>query len=112
MDFFIAAKAPCTVYGETARTVQGDRSRPLATKPKLDIVRIRAYGRKMSTFGEWCAGQGMPLSYHHHKAAALETEGEPDLFMKHPGPGNTPAPEFRGCTMPVTWPLPAAMCCG
>ena len=87
MDFFIAAKAPCIVYGETARTVQGDRSKPLATKPKLDEDQIRAYARKMTVFGEWCAEQGMPLSYHHHMAAAIETEGELDRFMKHSGPG-------------------------
>jgi inosose dehydratase len=35
LDFFVAAKAPCIVYGETARSIQGDRSKPLATKPKL-----------------------------------------------------------------------------
>ena len=87
MDFFIAAKAPCIVYGETARTVQGDRSKPLATKPKLDEDQIRAYAHKMTSFGEWCAEQGMPLSYHHHMAAAIETEGELDRFMKHSGPG-------------------------
>ena len=29
MDFFIAAKAPCIVYGETARSIQGVRSAPL-----------------------------------------------------------------------------------
>ncbi len=87
MDFFIAAKAPCIVYGETASTVQGDRSKPLASKPKLDEDQIRAYGHKMTGFGEWCAEQGMPLSYHHHMAAVIETEGELDLFMKHSGPG-------------------------
>src|SRR5690606_16454490 len=26
---------------------------------------------------------GMPISYHHHMAAAVETEEELDLFMKH-----------------------------
>ena len=87
MDFFIAAGAPCIVYGETARTVQGDRSRPLSTKVKLDEAQIRDYARKMTAFGEWCAGQGMPLSYHHHMAAVIETEVELDLFMKHSGSG-------------------------
>ncbi len=87
MDFFIAAKAPCIVYGETARSVQGDRTKPLATKPKLSEDQIRVYARKMTVFGEWCAEQGMPLSYHHHMAAVIETEPELDLFMKHSGEG-------------------------
>jgi inosose dehydratase len=87
MDLFIAAGAPCIVYGEVARSIQGDRSKPLAQKPKLDEDQIRAYARNMTAFGEWCAEQGMPLSYHHHMAAAIETEAELDLFMKHSGAG-------------------------
>lgn len=85
LDFFIAAGAPCIVYGETARSVQGDRSAPLATKPKLSEGEIRDYGRKMTAFAEWCAGQGMPIAYHHHMAAAIETEPELDLLMANSG---------------------------
>jgi inosose dehydratase len=85
MDFFIAAKAPCIVYGETARSIQGVRAAPLATKPKLSEQEIKAYGRKMTAFAEWCAGEGMPISYHHHMAAAIETERELDLLMANSG---------------------------
>jgi inosose dehydratase len=89
MTFFRAAGAPCIVYGETARSIQGDRSKPLANKPKLSEGEIAAYARKMTAFGEWCAEQGMPLAYHHHHhmAAVIETEPELDLFMKHSGEG-------------------------
>ncbi len=83
LEFFRAAKAPCIVYGETARSVQGMKSSPLATKPKLTEAEITAYGRKISDFADWCADQGMPISYHHHMAAAIETEDELDLLMKH-----------------------------
>jgi inosose dehydratase len=83
MSFFKAAGAPCIVYGETARSVQGIKSAPLASKPKLTEAETAAYGRKMSDFADWCAGEGMPISYHHHMAAAIETEAELDLFMKH-----------------------------
>ena len=85
MAFFKAAGAPCIVYGETARSIQGDRSRPLATKPKLSEDEIKPYGRKMTAFAQWCLDQGMPISYHHHMGAAIETEPELDLFMKHSG---------------------------
>lgn len=85
MDFFIAADAPCIVYGETARSIQGIRSAPLATKPRLSEEDIRTYGRKMTTFAEWCADEGMPLAYHHHMAAPIETEAELDLLMRHSG---------------------------
>lgn len=85
MDFFIAAGAPCIVYGETARSIQAIRSAPLATKPRLSEEDIRTYGRKMTTFAEWCADEGMPLAYHHHMAAPIETEAELDLLMRHSG---------------------------
>jgi inosose dehydratase len=85
MDFFIAAKAPCIVYGETARSIQGVRAAPLATKPKLSEDEIKAYGHKMTAFAEWCAEEGMPLAYHHHMAAAIETEHEVDLLMANSG---------------------------
>jgi inosose dehydratase len=85
LALFKAVNAPCIVYGECARTIQGDRSKPLATKPKLSEDEIKLYARKMTTFGEWCAEQGMPLSYHHHMAAVIETEPELDMFVKHSG---------------------------
>lgn len=83
MAFFVAAGAPGIAYGETARSIQGVRDAPLVTKPRLTEPEIAAYGRKMSDFADWCAGQGMPIAYHHHMAAAIETEQELDLFMKH-----------------------------
>ena len=87
MALFKAVGAPCIVYGEIARSIQGDRSKPLATKPKLDEAQIKVYARNVTAFGEWAADQGMPLSYHHHMAAVIETEAELDLFMKHSGEG-------------------------
>jgi inosose dehydratase len=87
MALFKAVNAPCIVYGEVARSIQGDRSKPLAAKPKLSEDEIKIYARNMTKFGEWCADQGMPLSYHHHMAAVIETEPELDLFLKHSGVG-------------------------
>lgn len=85
MDFFIAAGAPCIVYGETARSIQGDRSIPLNNKPKLDDNEMKAYGAKITEFAEWCADEGMPIAYHHHMAAVIETEPEIDAFMNVTG---------------------------
>lgn len=87
MALFKAVGAPCIVYGETAGTIQGDRNAPLSIKRKLSEEDMKVYGRKMTAFGEWCAEQGMPISYHHHMAAPVETEQELDLLMKHSGEG-------------------------
>jgi inosose dehydratase len=87
IELFKAVGAPCIVYGEVARSIQGDRSKPLATKPKLADDEMKAYAGKVTEFGEWCADQGMPLAYHHHMAAVVETEPELDAFMNHSGQG-------------------------
>jgi len=87
IELFKAVGAPCIVYGEVGRSIQGDRAAPLDTKPRLSDDEMRAYARKVTAFGEWCAGEGMPLSYHHHMAAVVETQAELDAFMRHSGPG-------------------------
>jgi inosose dehydratase len=87
MALFKAMNAPCIVYGETAGTIQGDRNAPLAKRRVLGEDEIRTYGRKMTAFGEWCADQGMPIAYHHHMAAPIESERDLDLLMKHSGEG-------------------------
>jgi inosose dehydratase len=87
IELFKAVNAPCIVYGEVARSIQGDRNRPLATKPKLAEQDMKSYAQRVTAFGEWCAGQGMPLSYHHHMGAVVETEAELDSFMQHSGEG-------------------------
>ena len=87
IDLFKAVEAPCIVYGEAARSIQGDRAAPLNTKPVLTDDEMKAYARKVTAFGEWCAEQGMPLSYHHHMGAVVQFEQEIDAFMAHSGEG-------------------------
>ena len=81
IDLFKAVNAPCIVYGEVGRSIQGDQSRPLATKPKLSAAEMKDYGAKVSEFGKWVEAQGMPIVYHHHMGAVVETEAELDAFM-------------------------------
>src|SRR5690606_35526029 len=87
IELFKAVNAPCIVYGEVGRSIQGKREIPLTRKATLSDDEMRTYAHKVTQFGEWCADQGMPLSYHHHMAAVVETESELDAFMRHSGPG-------------------------
>ena len=87
IELFKAVDAPCIVYGEVGRSIQGKRDVPLAQKPKLSDDEMRAYARKVTVFGEWCVSQGMPLVYHHHMAAVVETQPELDAFMAASGEG-------------------------
>lgn len=85
MDFFIEAKAPCIVYGEGARTIQGTRTAPLAARPRLSGEEMKVYGRRMTAFAQWCADEGMPIAYHPHMGTVIETEPEIDSLMNHTG---------------------------
>lgn len=85
LELFKAVDAPCVVYGEQARSIQGDRTRPLDTKAKLSEEEFKVYGARVTALADWCASQGMPLSYHHHMGAVVETEAELDLLMAHSG---------------------------
>ena len=87
IELFKAVGAPCIVYGEVGRSIQGDRARPLAQKAVLTDGEMKAYARRMTEFGEWCADEGMPLAYHHHMAAVVQFEHELDAFMNHSGEG-------------------------
>jgi inosose dehydratase len=81
VDLFKAVNAPCIVYGEIGRSIQGDRLKPLASKPRLTDAEMKAYGAKVSEFAAWIEAQGMPVVYHHHMAAVVETEPELDALM-------------------------------
>lgn len=87
IELFKAVDAPCIVYGEVGRSIQGKREIPLAQKPRLSGDEMRAYAKKLTAFGEWCVEQGMPLVYHHHMAAVVETQPELDTFMAASGEG-------------------------
>ncbi|MCA3556446.1 myo-inosose-2 dehydratase [Aestuariivirga sp.] len=81
IDLFKAVNAPLIVYGEVGLSIQGDRSRPLASKPRLSSAEMKDYGAKVSEFAKWVEAQGMPIVYHHHMGAVVETEAELDAFM-------------------------------
>lgn len=87
IELFKAVDAPCIVYGEVGRSIQGRRNTPLDRKAVLGDDEMKAYGRRLTEFGEWCAEQGMPLAYHHHMAAVVQFEHELDAFMAASGEG-------------------------
>ena len=42
---------------------------------------VRAYGAKLSELAKWMADQGMPLAYHHHMGAYVESPEDVDHLM-------------------------------
>ncbi len=85
LTLFRELDAPCLVYGETAGTIQNRREVPLNRRRTLDEEEIRDYGKRLTAFAEFCAGQGVPLAFHHHMGTAIENEQDLDLLMAHTG---------------------------
>lgn len=78
--------AACLVYGETAGTIQNRQDMPLARRRVLDDEAMRAYGKKLTAFAEFCAESGVPLAFHHHMGTAVESEHDIDRLMAATGP--------------------------
>lgn len=85
MQTFHALGAPVLVYAETTGSVQSRIDAGLSTRPRLTEDEFRDYGGKLTELAEWMAGQGVPMSYHHHMGTIIETEREVDLLMRHTG---------------------------
>ncbi len=85
LELFAALEAPVIVYGETWQTVQNRRDQPLQNKPLLAEAEFPAYGERLTGVAEYCAGQGVPLTFHHHMGTGVETEEELDRVMANTG---------------------------
>jgi inosose dehydratase len=85
LELYAALDAPVLVYGETYETVQNRQQQPLANKPILPESDFAAYGERLTGLAEYCASQGVPLTFHHHMGTGVETERELDLTMQHTG---------------------------
>jgi inosose dehydratase len=73
------------VYGETAGTIQNKRNAPISTRRVLADDQMRAYGRKLTAFAEFCAEARVPLSFHHHMGTVVETEDDIRRLMAATG---------------------------
>ena len=85
LELFAALNAPVIVYGETYETVQNRQHEPLTNKPMLDHAGFPAYGERLTGLAEYCASQGVPLTFHHHMGTGVETQTELDLTMENTG---------------------------
>jgi inosose dehydratase len=82
---FRALGAPLLIYAETSGSVQTKQDRGISKRPRLAEDEIRSFGHKLTELAEWMAGEGMPMSYHHHIGTVIENEREVDLLMRHTG---------------------------
>ncbi len=86
LTMFRELGAACLVYGETSGTIQNRQDVPLSRRRVLDDDAMRAYGRRLTDFAEFCAEAGVPLAFHHHMGTVVESEHDIDRLMAATGP--------------------------
>ncbi|HJV61254.1 MAG TPA: myo-inosose-2 dehydratase [Albitalea sp.] len=76
------------VYGEVAGSIQGQIDTPLFKRPRFaSEARWKAYGDRLTTFGEHLqASYGLTLAYHHHMGAYVQAPEDIDHLMAVTGP--------------------------
>jgi inosose dehydratase len=76
-DVFIAAE--CT------GSVHNSRSKPLSKRPQMSAGEWARFATELTRFAEMVAGEGLPLTYHHHMGTVVQTGEEIDELMKRTG---------------------------
>lgn len=74
------------IAAECTGSVHSDRGKKLSQRPKLSDGEWSRFATELTRFAEMVAGEGLPLSYHHHMGTVVQTGEEIDELMKRTGP--------------------------
>lgn len=69
------------IVAECTRTVHGDLSRPLSTRPVMSDADWLLLAPRLSEFASRVADDGLDLVYHHHMGTVVQTGAEIDRLM-------------------------------
>jgi inosose dehydratase len=74
------------IFAETSNAIHGERSRALATAPRLDPARWPFFGEALTEVADYVRAQGLSFAYHHHLGTVVERPQDMDAFLKMTGP--------------------------
>lgn len=73
------------IVAECTRTIHGDKSRPLSTRPKMTEAEWTRFTQRLTKLAELLRKEGFQLVYHHHMGTVIQTPEEIDRLMKDTG---------------------------
>lgn len=73
------------IVAECTRTIHGDKSKPLSTRPKMTEAEWKRFTERLTKLAELLRQEGFQLVYHHHMGTVVQTEEEIDRLMKETG---------------------------
>ena len=81
LELLRACGCEVMVFAETGGTVQGRRDVPVADRPVLSDAEWPGFLDRLGKLGDWMAGQGVRIAFHHHMGTAIETAAEIDRLL-------------------------------
>jgi inosose dehydratase len=73
------------IVAECTRTIHGDKSKPLSTRPKMTEAEWKRFTERLTKLADLLRQEGFQLVYHHHMGTVVQTEEEIDRLMKETG---------------------------
>jgi len=80
-DLLRACGCAVMVFAETSDTVQGQRTVPVADRPVMREDEWPVFLERLGQLGDWMAGQGVRIAFHHHMGTVIETAAEIDRLL-------------------------------
>jgi inosose dehydratase len=80
-----AQGATAMVFCEVSGCVHGDRSTPVSQRPRMSEREWALFCERVTEVGDYLAGQGVRLAYHHHMGTVVESEADVDRLMAGTG---------------------------
>lgn len=75
-DLLRACGCEVMVFAETSGTVQGRRDVPVADRPVMREDEWPVFLERLGALGDWMAGHGVRIAFHHHMGTVIETAPE------------------------------------
>ncbi len=80
-DLLQACGCTVMVFAETSGTVQGQRGIPVAERPVMTEAEWPVFLDRIGQLGDWMAGRGVRIAFHHHMGTVVEKVHEIDRLM-------------------------------
>ncbi len=69
------------IFADVSGSIQGEQSRALTTRPKLEQDEWRNYCNKINDLSNMLMDEGIPMSYHEHMGTIIQSEEDVDKFV-------------------------------
>jgi inosose dehydratase len=82
LDLLKGCGCKVMVWAETSGTVQGRRDVAVADRPVMSEDEWPVFLERIGKLGDWMAGQGVRIAFHHHMGTVIEKAHEIDRLME------------------------------